>query len=247
MPNAPEIGLVKLDDLPENEQIALRAAIDGNPILTLPAEFDHFDPLTDEVPIYELRNIARRARALLGDTNQDQIRCAVEFAENATSKPLIEIKSLDPPLSEDETVELFGNSDDPRPIALFRRQAFIDRSNLKPPAVLPWFAVFASLALAYVARSVNTGVTHGIEATEALSIANHFVAKRKAGKASKRTDNQFKQILTQIISDQPGLSGNKYARRLIKSHSNEMINLHGKVYGVRIVADWARSILKAQK
>ena len=247
MSKPPDNNFVAINDLPENEQKALRAAIDGNPILTLPAEFDHFDPLTTDVAIYELRNVARRARALLENTNRDQIRRAVEFAEYATSQALIDLKKLDRPLSDDEAAACSGSLDELRPTALFRRQAFLDRSNFKPPAEMPWFAVFASLALAYVARSVNAGVNHGIEATDALSKAEHLVAKHKAGKASKRTDNRFKEILAQIISNQPGLSGNEYARRLIRSHSNEMINLHGKVYGVRVVADWARSILKAQK
>ncbi len=61
MSKARDDDFVTIDDLPENEQIALQAAIDGNPLLTLPAEFDHFDPMTAEVPIYELRNVARRA------------------------------------------------------------------------------------------------------------------------------------------------------------------------------------------
>jgi len=154
MSNARENDFVTIDDLPENEQIALQAAIDGNPILTLPAEFDHFDPLTTDVPICELSNVARRARALLENTNRDQIRRAVEFAEYATSQALIDLKKLDRPLSDDEAAACSGSLDELRPIALFRRQAFLDRSNLKPPEVLPWFAVFASLALAYVARSV---------------------------------------------------------------------------------------------
>jgi len=203
--------------------------------------------LTHLQPTCRYASSATSRDALLENTNRDQIRRAVEFAEYATSQALIDLKKLDRPLSDDEAAACSGSLDELRPTALFRRQAFLDRSNLKPPEVLPWFAVFASLALAYVARSVNTGVIHGIEATEALSIAKHFVAKRKAAKASKRTNNQFKEILAQLISDQPGLSGIEYARRLIKSHSNEMINLHGKVYGVRIVADWALSILKAQK
>lgn len=224
-----------IDDLPEDEQKALRAAIDGNPILTLPAEFDHFDPVTDEVPIYELRNVARRARVLLGDTNQEQIRSAVEFAEIVTSQALIDATDDPRPLPDKDAAAFTGSLDELRPTALFRRKEFLDRSNLKPPAGMTWFKVFASLALAYVARSINTGVNHGIEAADALAKAEVLSNKSRAGR-TKPIDDHFIRLLDEYIHANPGLSGSEYARRFTPLHSQEMRNRHGREYDERTVA-----------
>ena len=49
-----------IDNLPEEVQIALRPAIDGQPILTLPAEFEQVDPITGETA-FQLQNGTRRA------------------------------------------------------------------------------------------------------------------------------------------------------------------------------------------
>jgi len=99
-----------IDDLPEEVQIALRAAMDGQPILTLPAEFDRFDPITAEAP-YELQNITRRARELLAGTERDLIRSAVTFAEIATTIALVEFESLEQPLTEEEVRACSGGLD----------------------------------------------------------------------------------------------------------------------------------------
>lgn len=233
-----------IDDLPEEAQNALRAAMDGRPILTLPAEFDRFDPIMAEAP-YELRNVTRRARELLADADQDLIRSAVTFAEIATTIALVEFESLERPLTDEEKRGCSGALDELRPTTLFRRLRLIDELGFKPKE-LPWYVVFGSLSLAYVARSVNIGVNHGIEATEALAKAEVLFNKSRAGKI-KPVPDHFKQLLEEYIQANPGLSGSEYARRFISMYADEMRNLHRHNYGERIVADWARSILKAQK
>ena len=235
-----------IDDLPEEVQIAIRAAMDGQPILTLPAEFDRFDPITAEAP-YELQNVTRRARALLADTDRDLIQSAATFAEIATTIPLVEFKSLDQPLTDDEAKACSGALDELRPTTLFRRLRLIDELGFKPKE-LPWYVVFASLSLAYVARSVNNGVNHGIEATEALTKAEILLAKSHAGKASRHVDNDFKQLLRVFIAANPGLaSASEYARRFIAEYSDELRNRRRTPYAVKTVAKWVKEIKNAQK
>jgi len=244
MSKARDDDFVTIDDLPENEQIALRAAMDGTPILTLPAEFDLFDPIKAEAP-YELQNVTRRARELLTDADQDLIRAAVTFAEIATTIALVEFESLERPITDEEKRACSGALDELRPTTLFRRLRLIDDLGFKPKE-LPWYVVFASLSLAYVARSVNNGVNHGIEAADALAKAEVLFNKSRAGKI-KPVANHFKHLLEEYIQANPGLSGSEYARRFIPLHSREMRNLHGPEYDDRTVANWARAILKAQK
>ena len=73
-----------------------------------------------------------------------------------------------------------------------------------------------------------------------------FSAKSSAGR-TKPVDAHFKQLLREFIQENPGLSGDEYARQFIKLYSDEMKNLRHREYGHRIVADWARRILRAQK
>lgn len=234
-----------IDDLPEGVQMALRAAMDGAPKLTLPAEFDRFDPISDDVPVYELRDVARRARAMLKDAGPDRIRRAVEFAEFATAQPLIDFEGLDRPLTDVEAEACGGGLDELRPSALFRRRKLLGKLGIKP-ADLPWYVVFASLSLAYVARSVKNGVNHGIEASDALAKAELLSDKSTAAK-TKPIDAHFKQLLHVFTNENPGLSGDRYARLFIERYGDEMRAKRNRQYGHRIVADWARAILKAQK
>lgn len=235
-----------IDDLPEEVQIALRAAIDGQPILTLPAEFDQFDPITAEAP-YELQNVTRRARELLVDADRDLIRSAVTFADIATTIVLVDLASLERSLTEEEVSACSGTLDELRPIALFHRLRLIDELRFKPKE-LPWYVVFASLSLAYVARSVNNGVNHGIEATEALAKAEVLYAKSHAGKASRHVDNDFKQLLREFIAANPGLASDlEYARGFIGEYSDEMINRRSSAYVEKTIVKWITETQSAQE
>ena len=146
---------ININGIPENAWSAIQAAMRGQPVLTLPSEFDLFDPISGEVP-YELRNIARRARMLLEEADRDQILAAVTFAELVTTAPLVDLEHPNLDLEDAEKAACSGDLDQLRPTTLFRRIPLVDETRMKP-SELSWSVVFASLALAYVARSVNSG------------------------------------------------------------------------------------------
>lgn len=219
----------------------------GESILSLHTEFETFDPIVGDVPHFDLANVTRRARKLLQDRSRQEIQYAVMVAEDATSRALIDPGQISDHLTPQELGEKLGLTDEFRPRLLFRRRNLIDIRNLEDLPKAKWYEIFAALALAYVARSVNRGISASMEAMESIGYAESLALKSKANKASKTADSHWRAKAIDYAQMHDSYTASGTAKKFVMKFSGEMIKDRCKPYSEATVAKWIRSFRKSSR
>lgn len=232
-------------NLSEFDRAIIEAHEKGESILSLHTEFETFDPISGDVPYFDLVNVARRARELLRERSKQEIQYSVMIAEDATSRALIHFDRLPDGVTGQQLDETLGLTDEFRPRLLYRRRDLIDIRKLQDLADAKWYEIFAALALAYVARAINTGAGSSMEAMESIGYAESLALKSKANVASKAADTHWKAEAIDYAQKHDSYTASGIATKFVKKFSGEMTEVRGKPYSEDTVAKWIRSFRKS--
>ena len=234
-------------NLSDFDRAIIEAHEKGESILSLHSEFDRFDPLVGDVPHFELANVTRRARDLLQNRTKQAIGYAVMIAEDATSRALIDFNHLPAGVTAQQLGETLGLSDEFRPRLLYRRRGLIEIRKLQDLPDAKWYEIFAALALAYVARAVNSGSSTSMEAMESLNYAEALASTSRANQASKVIGRKWKALLQDFVTARPDQSAPRIARAFLRDFGDDMRNDRLSAYSELTIKRWVRTLRKPPK
>ena len=178
---------------------------------------------------------------------RQEIQYAVIVAEDATSRALIDPGQISYHLTSQELGEKLGLTDEFRPGLLFRRRNLIDIRNLEDLPKAKWYEIFAALALAYVARSVNRGSGVSMEAMDSLGYAESLALISRANKASKSTGEKWKALLAEFVADRPNHSAPRIAKAFLSQFAADMEKDRPTSYSILVLTRWVRQLRKLRK